>query len=83
MNQKTKELWLIPTTIALATGIPLGAGFMLLGLWLGGTPIHPLFSLEMLKMALLASLPVWGHPDCSLRGHHLRWTVIKAARPSG
>jgi membrane protein implicated in regulation of membrane protease activity len=59
MNQKTKELWIVPTIIALATGIPLGAGFMFFGLWLGGTPIHPSFSLDWLKLALLAPLPVW------------------------
>ena len=59
MNQRTKELWLIPTIIALATGIPLGACFMLLGLWLSGSPIHPSFSLGWVKLALFASLPVW------------------------
>ena len=59
MNPKTKELWVIPTIIALATGIPVGAGFMFLGLWLGGTPIHASFSLGWIKVALSASLPVW------------------------
>jgi hypothetical protein len=60
MNQRTKDLWVIPSIIALATGIPLGAGFMFLGLWLAGTPIKPSFSLEWLRAALFASLPVWG-----------------------
>jgi membrane protein implicated in regulation of membrane protease activity len=59
MNQRTKELWLIPTIIALATGIPLGAGFMFLGPWLAGTPIHPSFSLRWVTLALFAPLPVW------------------------
>jgi hypothetical protein len=59
VNQRTKELWVIPTIIALATGMPIGAGFMFLGLWLVGTPIHPSFSLGWLKLALSASLPVW------------------------
>jgi hypothetical protein len=59
MNQKTKELWVIPTIIALATGIPLGAVFMLLGLYLSGTPIHPSFSLEWIRVALSTSLPMW------------------------
>jgi hypothetical protein len=59
MNPKTKELWVIPTVVALATGIPLGAGFMFLALWLAGTPIHASFSLEWIKVALSTSLPVW------------------------
>jgi membrane protein implicated in regulation of membrane protease activity len=59
MNQRTKDLWVIPSIIALATGIPLGAGFMFLGLWLAGTPIQPSFSMHWLKAALFASLPVW------------------------
>jgi len=59
MNQRAKELWLIPTIIALATGIPLGACFMFLGQWLAGTPIHPSFSLGWVKLGLFASLPVW------------------------
>lgn len=59
MNPKTKELWVIPIIIALATGIPLGAVFMFLGLWLAGTPINTFFSLEWMKAALSASLPVW------------------------
>jgi membrane protein implicated in regulation of membrane protease activity len=59
MNQRTKELWVIPAIIALVTGIPLGGGFMFLGLWLAGTPIRPSLSLEWLKLALFASLPVW------------------------
>jgi hypothetical protein len=59
MRQRTKELWVIPTIIALATGVPLGAAFMLLGLWLAGTPIHPSFSIEWVWRALSASLPVW------------------------
>ena len=60
MNPKTKELWVIPTVIALATGIPLAAGFMFLSLWLAGTPITaPSFSLEWIKVALTTSLPMW------------------------
>jgi hypothetical protein len=59
MNPKTKELWVIPTIIALATGIPLGAGFMFLSLWLAGTPINASFSLEWIKVALSTSLPMW------------------------
>lgn len=59
MHQKTKELWAIPIFIALVTGIPLGAGFMFLGLWVSGTPIHPSFSIEWLWRALSAPLPVW------------------------
>lgn len=50
---------MIPTIIALATGIPLGAGFMFLGLRLGGTPVRFSFSLGWLRVALFASLPVW------------------------
>lgn len=50
---------MIPSIIALATGIPLGAGFMILGLWLAGTPIQPSFSLHWLRAAFFASLPVW------------------------
>lgn len=57
MNQRTRDLWVIPSIIALATGIPLGAGFLFLGLWLAGTPIKPAFSLGWLKAALLTSLP--------------------------
>jgi len=59
MNPKSKELWVIPTIIALATGIPLGAGFMFLSLWLAGTPINASFSLEWIKAALSTSLPMW------------------------
>jgi hypothetical protein len=59
MNQKTKELWVIPIIVALATGIPLGALFMLLGLWLAGTPIHAPFSFNSLKEVLSTALPTW------------------------
>jgi membrane protein implicated in regulation of membrane protease activity len=59
MHQRTKELRVIPTIIALATGIPLGVRFLFLGLWLARTPIKPSFSLEALRLALFASLPVW------------------------
>jgi hypothetical protein len=59
MNPKTKELWVIPTIIALATGISLGAAFMFLGPWLAGTPIHASFSLKWIKVALFISLPMW------------------------
>jgi hypothetical protein len=52
-------LWVIPIVVALATGIPVGAGFMFLGLWLAGTPIHISFSLEWIMAALSTSLPVW------------------------
>ena len=55
MNPKTKELWVIPTIIALATGIPLA----FFSLWIAGSPINPSFSLRWMKMALYASLPVW------------------------
>jgi hypothetical protein len=55
MQQKTKELWVIPIIITLGTGIPL----TLLGLWLSGTPIHPSFSFSWMKVALSASLPMW------------------------
>ena len=59
MNPKTKELWVIPIVIALATGIPLGAAFMFLGLWLAGTPVQASFSVEWIRGALSTSLPVW------------------------
>jgi hypothetical protein len=59
MNQRAKDLWMIPTIIALGTGLPLGAGFMFLGLWLAEKPPHPSFSLGYLKAALFAPLPVW------------------------
>lgn len=55
MNQRIKDVWVIPTTITLVAGI----GFLFLGPWLTGTPIRPSFSLAWLKIALLASLPVW------------------------
>jgi len=55
MNQRTRDLWVIP----IITGIVLGAIFMFLGLWLAGTPINPSFSLGWLKLAFFASLPVW------------------------
>ena len=55
MNPKTKELWVIPTIIALATGIPLA----FFSLWIAGSPINPSFSLRWMKMALYPSLPVW------------------------
>jgi len=59
MNQRTKDLWVIPIIISLATGIVLGAIFLFLGPWLTGTPIRPSFSLRWLKLALFVSLPVW------------------------
>jgi membrane protein implicated in regulation of membrane protease activity len=59
MNQRTKDLWVIPIVISLATGIVLGAIFMFLGPWLTGTSIHPSFSLRWLKLALFVFLPVW------------------------
>jgi hypothetical protein len=59
MNPRTKELWLIPIIIALATGIPLGAGFMFLGLLVAGTPINASFSFGWIEAALSTSLPVW------------------------
>lgn len=59
MNREAKELWVIPIIIAVVTGVPLGAGFMFLGFWLAGTPIHVSFSFGWLKMALSTPLPVW------------------------
>lgn len=59
MNPRTKELWVIPIVIGLATGIPLGTAFMFLGLWLAGTPIHVSFSLQWIRVALSSSLPMW------------------------
>lgn len=59
MNPRTRELWVIPTVISLATGILVSAGFLLLGLRLAGTPVHLSFSLGWLKVALFASFPVW------------------------
>jgi type VI protein secretion system component VasK len=59
MNQRTKDLWVIPIFISLATGIVLGAIFMFLGPWLTGTSSHPSFSLRWLKLALFVFLPVW------------------------
>ena len=55
MNQKTRELWVIPTIIALVTG----ASFLFLGPWLTSTPIKPSFSVTWLKLALFSFLPVW------------------------
>lgn len=59
MNQRTRDLWVVPIIISLATGIVLETIFTFLGLWLEGTPIHPSFSLRWLKLALFVSLPVW------------------------
>jgi hypothetical protein len=59
MNPKTKELWVIPIIIALATGVPLGVGFMFLSLWLEGTPVNATFSLEWITEVLSTSLPMW------------------------
>lgn len=55
MNQRTKELWLIPTIISLATGIAL----IFLELWLAGTPVNPSLSFAWIKLALFTSLPMW------------------------
>jgi hypothetical protein len=59
MDKKIKELWVVPLIIALATGIPLGVLFTLLGLWLAGTPIHASFSINWLEAVLSTTLPVW------------------------
>lgn len=59
MNQKTKESWVIPSIVALATGLPLGILFMFLGLWLAGTPIHASFSFDWVKIVLSTALPTW------------------------
>lgn len=59
MNQKTKELWVIPIVVALATGIPISAVFMFLTAWLTGVPIHNPLSLGWIRPALAAQLPVW------------------------
>jgi len=59
MNQRTKDVWVIPIIISLATGVALGAIFMFLGPWLTRTSIHPSFSLRWLKLALFVSLPMW------------------------
>src|ERR1700728_2749052 len=59
MNPKTKELWVIPIIIALATGLPLGLGFMFLSLWFAGTPVTASFSLEWMTEVFSASLPIW------------------------
>jgi hypothetical protein len=59
MDQKTKELWVIPTIVALVTGIPIAAVFMFLTAWATGVPIHNPLTLSWVKPALFAQLPVW------------------------
>jgi hypothetical protein len=59
MDQKIKELWVIPIIVALVTGIPIAAVFMFLTAWATGVPIHNPLSLSWVKPALFAQLPVW------------------------
>jgi hypothetical protein len=61
MNQRTKDLWVIQSIIALATGIPLGAGFMFLGFGEQGRrycDTAVVFS-ALVEGRAFASLPVW------------------------
>jgi hypothetical protein len=59
VNQKTKELWVIPAIVAIVTGILLGTLFMFLGPWLAGTPIHVSLSFAWMTAELSARLPIW------------------------
>jgi len=59
MNQKLKELWIIPIIVAVTTGIPISALFMFLGAWSTGVPIHNPFSVASVKAALSSDFPLW------------------------
>lgn len=59
MNQKLKELWVIPSIVAVMTGIPIAVCFMFLSAWSTGVPIHNPFSIASVKAAASTNLPVW------------------------
>jgi hypothetical protein len=59
MNQKFKELWLIPIVPGIIAGIIVGVPFMVWGAWYSGVKLHSLFSLDWFKAVLTAPLPMW------------------------
>lgn len=61
MNQKTREQWLIPIIIALATGLPLLILSIYLTAWATGAILRPPFTLGWIRSLLSASvqLPLW------------------------
>lgn len=59
MNQKFKELWLIPIVPGIISGIVVGVPFMVWGAWYSGVKLHSLFSLDWFNAVLTAPLPMW------------------------
>lgn len=60
MDQKTRELWVIPIIISLVIGTLLGVIFLYLNAWATGVPIvHSPFTLGWIKLILLMRLPLW------------------------
>lgn len=59
MDQKTKELWVIPSVIALATGIILGFLFLFLTAWATGVQLRSSFTFGWLKALLSVQMPLW------------------------
>lgn len=60
MDQRTRERWLIPVVISLATGVPLGVAFLYLNAWATGATLRPPFTLGWLRSILVVQVPLWG-----------------------
>lgn len=59
MNQKFKELWVIPVVPGIISGIIVGVPFMVWGAWYSGVKLHSLFSFDWFEAVLTAPLPMW------------------------
>lgn len=60
MNQKTKELWLIPAVISFGTGIVLGVVFLYITAWATGATLRVPFTLGWIKSVFEVQIPLWG-----------------------
>jgi hypothetical protein len=59
MNQKTREQWVIPIIVSLATGALLLMISLYINAWATGVSLRPPFTLEWIKSILLVPLPLW------------------------
>ncbi len=59
MDQKTKELWVIPAIVGIVTATVVSFVFIYITAWVMGLPLMHKFSFEWIFAALQARVPVW------------------------
>lgn len=59
MDQKIKELWIIPIIIAVSVGLVLGLMFMIWGAWYSGIQLHSPLSFVWLSAVFTTQIPMW------------------------